>query len=185
MQLANELRSLSTEQFSDGSYTVIGLSAPLSTLADAPSAYEQARLAARVSARIPRFEGVAAWDELGVYRLLSVFPAEELRRQLIGGHLQRLIEADRAGTLVTTLETYLDLGGNIQATASTLVLHRASLYHRLDRIQEILEISLRDGEARLELHLSLKLARIAGLETARPSSRPPRPQARSASAGHD
>ncbi|WP_245645227.1 helix-turn-helix domain-containing protein [Pseudonocardia acaciae] len=35
------------------------------------------------------------------------------------------------------METYLDLGGNAQATATRLNLHRSSLYYRLDRIAEL------------------------------------------------
>lgn len=63
-------------------------------------------------------------------------------------------------TLARTLETYLDLAGNAQATAKALRLHRATLYYRLQRIEELARADLKDGNDRLMLHLGLKLARL-------------------------
>jgi DNA-binding PucR family transcriptional regulator len=65
--------------------------------------------------------------------------------------------------LVETLERYLDFGCDAQRTAADLGLHRTSLYQRLEKIHDIAFVDLRDGEQRLALHLSLKLARLAEL----------------------
>jgi DNA-binding PucR family transcriptional regulator len=48
-------------------------------------------------------------------------------------------------------------------TAKALRLHRTSLYYRLQRVAELTGASLRNGDERLTLHLSLKLARLHGL----------------------
>jgi DNA-binding PucR family transcriptional regulator len=64
---------------------------------------------------------------------------------------------------VATLETYLDHGCDTKLTAEELFLHRASLYYRLQRIEELTGASLKSGTDRLALHLSLKLAWLLGV----------------------
>ena len=61
-----------------------------------------------------------------------------------------------------TLETFLDNAGDVQRTASELFVHRTTLYYRLQRIEELTGADLADGNARLALHLGLKLARLNG-----------------------
>ena len=65
--------------------------------------------------------------------------------------------------LVDTLEVYLDLAGDAKAAAEALTLHRATLYYRLNRIEEITGARLKTGDDRLALHLGLRLARLSGL----------------------
>ena len=62
--------------------------------------------------------------------------------------------------LLATLETFLDLAGDVQAVAQRLSLHRSSLYYRLDRIAHLAGIDLADGLVRLDLHLALKARRV-------------------------
>ena len=62
-----------------------------------------------------------------------------------------------------TLEAYLDLAGDARATAEALSLHRATMYYRLNRIEEITGARLKTGDDRLALHLGLRLARLSGL----------------------
>lgn len=138
---------------------VVGIGGPMEHLADAPAGLRQALHAARAAEHVLRFDGIAAWDALGVYRALTGL-AGELDETLLDPALIRLRRADPRGTLVETLETYLDLAGDAQATARRLVLHRAGLYYRLARIREITGLDLKDGEARLGIHLSIKLARL-------------------------
>ena len=52
------------------------------------------------------------------------------------------------------------------STAEALFLHRASLYYRLQRIEELTGASLKSGSDRLALHLGLKLARLLGVHPA-------------------
>jgi DNA-binding PucR family transcriptional regulator len=64
-------------------------------------------------------------------------------------------------TLVQTLERYLDLGCDATHAAADLGVHRATVYYRLARIEERGGFDLQDGATRLELHMALKLARLA------------------------
>jgi hypothetical protein len=124
-----------------------GVSAP-HPLDQAHLAYQQALAAAELSSLDPNLPRTARWSELGAYRLL------------IDGHPDDVLAA-LSEALRVTLETYLDGGCDARAAAQRLHLHRTSLYYRLGRIEELTGRDLSSGAARLELHLALKLLRLA------------------------
>jgi sugar diacid utilization regulator len=121
--------------------------------------YRQARDAVAVAQRVARFGRVAAWDELGVYRTLVRFP-DDLDDEALHPGLVLLLRDGAHEQLVETLEAYLDRAGDVKATAEALNLHRATLYYRLQRIEEITGARLKVGEDRLALHLGLRLSRL-------------------------
>ena len=139
-----------------GHVCTLGISAPTPfTVRSARPARGQALTAAELAALDPALPRHSHWAALGVYRHLA--------RSANAGPEQVLAPLDEAGPsgpmLLLTLETYLDLGGDNQATAARLNLHRSSLYYRLNRISDLLAVPLSDGLARLELHLALKTRR--------------------------
>jgi purine catabolism regulator len=73
-----------------------------------------------------------------------------------------LMEHDRAhGTeLVKTLESYFECNGNVKKMASRLYTHYNTVIYRLRRIEGITGLDLRDPEARLNLQMGLKIARL-------------------------
>jgi hypothetical protein len=136
--------------------SVAGVGAPRARLADAAESYREALHAAEVALRVPGQGPSASWASLGVYRMLSA------RQSELHPGLERLLGDPGCRSLLETLETYLDLAGSVVATARTLRLHRTSLYYRLQRVEELAGTDLKNGDERLMLHLSLKLARLAG-----------------------
>lgn len=135
---------------------MVGVGLPRA-LAQASASYREARHAAEVAARVPGFGPSASWSSLGVYRLLASMPPGDLHPGL-----ERLLGDPSHRSLLETLETYLDLACSVVATARVLRLHRTSLYYRLQRVEELADTDLKSGDERLTLHLSLKLARLAG-----------------------
>ncbi len=134
---------------------------PQAGLRDAHVSYRQARLAAKVAAVIPSVGDVARWRELGVFRALAQL-APDAAESALDPRVAALFETGDQ-TLVRTLETYLDLGCDVKATAARLHLHRATLYYRLDKAERQFGVNLRDGNDRLAVHLGFKLARLAEL----------------------
>jgi hypothetical protein len=112
------------------------------------AAYQQALAAAELARLDPALPDRVRWSELGAYRLLLGTSPEE-------------VLAGLSDVLLRTLEVYLDCGCEVRAAAERLHLHRTSLYYRLGRIAELTGHDLSDGGARLELHLALKLVRLA------------------------
>ncbi|MFF9561317.1 PucR family transcriptional regulator, partial [Streptomyces albus] len=72
-------------------------------------------------------------------------------------------EDSKSEALLATLESFLDNAGDVKRTSEALCVHRGSLYYRLRRIQEITRADLANGDDRLALHLSLKVARLLDL----------------------
>lgn len=123
---------------------------------DLPTALARARDTARWSALDPALPPDAAWADVGLHALARALPAPTTP-----GILAPLLKHDASGPmLLTTLETYLDLGGDAQRTATALHLHRTTLYYRVHRAAKLLGLDLTDGMTRTQLHLELKRLRL-------------------------
>jgi hypothetical protein len=102
-----------------------------------------------------------AWASLGATAPWRSWPASATRADF--SHPRSRSCFQRAiRPLVGTLERYLDHGGDARAASTELFIHRSTLYGRLNRIKEITGLDLRSGDGRLELHLALRLWRLAG-----------------------
>jgi purine catabolism regulator len=112
------------------------------------------------------FGGGAVWSyaELGIYRLLLPLRAQHAAelRTFVADTLGPLATDRRAGAtvLLDTLDTYLAHGGNASQAAAALHLHRNTLAYRLRRVAQITGLDVDDPEARLRLHLALKVRRL-------------------------
>jgi DNA-binding PucR family transcriptional regulator len=60
-------------------------------------------------------------------------------------------DARRATELTATLAELLDQGGNLEAAASALGIHRSTLRYRLERIEELTELDLSKAQTRITL----------------------------------
>jgi hypothetical protein len=160
--VAERLREAAGRHHEDGRPLVVGIGDEQPASSAAHESYQHARVAARIARAFPQFRPIAPWDDLGPYRLIGQLPRPASLEASHAG-LARLVHAPGGGILVETLERYLDFGCDAQRTAADLGLHRTSLYQRLEKIHDIAFVDLRDGEQRLALHLSLKLARLAEL----------------------
>ena len=152
----DEFDEVATRCITTGSVLTVGLSEPMPfSLQSVSDARIQALATAELAALDPALSRRSRWSDLGPYRaLLGADPLNDTA----------LAPLDRAGSstpmLVQTLETYLDLAGDVKATSTRLNLHRSSLYYRLDRISQLLGRDLSGGLVRLELHLALKSRRL-------------------------
>lgn len=59
--------------------------------------------------------------------------------------------------LVPTLLNYLQHDGNLSQTASDLFIHRNTLHNRIERIEELTGLDLRDANTRFKLYCSFRL----------------------------
>lgn len=132
-------------------------------LSHAPDSYREALWAVRVGTVVPSYAPVVAWRDVGIYRTLMHFSSDQLSKTVLHGGLVNLMNMDGTGRLIRTLECYFDHACDAKITCSQLSIHRATLYYRLRRIEELAAVDMRVGDDRLALHLGLKLARLAGV----------------------
>jgi DNA-binding PucR family transcriptional regulator len=108
--------------------------------------------------------GGRRFGDLGLYRILDRTGDSSEVRAFVMEWLGALLSYDRekGADLVITLTQYLDCGGNYDATAKSLNIHRSTLRYRLGRIRDISGRDLQDVEDRLNLHLATRIVRITG-----------------------
>lgn len=121
----------------------------------------RARLAAEAGAAGPvRDWHDASRTEVGQL-LLSMRGTPELlafSEERLGPLLE--VGGERGRDLLETLEVYLHNGGRKTDAARDLEIERQSLYHRLLRIESVLDVDLKDGDTALALHLAVMIRRL-------------------------
>jgi DNA-binding PucR family transcriptional regulator len=149
---AERLRTAVLVELGGGSCRV-GVGGPARRPADVQRSYEQARFALRLQASSGGPERATRFDDLGVYRLLSGVSDLGALEESVRGWLGALLAYDetKGAELVKTLAHYLECGGNYDATALALSVHRSTLKYRLQRIREISGHNLADPDTSFHL----------------------------------
>lgn len=114
---------------------------------------------ARVTAKAIRAGAVLeqpTWDSLGSWHLVAAAP-DDVTVADIHPAAEKLIAQDRPD-LVTTARALLDHGGDVARAAEALHIHRTTLYYRIERIEALTGVNLKDGPGRHDLHMALRLA---------------------------
>jgi hypothetical protein len=155
-QRALELYSERLDEEARGD-VVVGIGTPRGDLAEVRPSWQEARLTTRILDAVTALRPVAAWSEVGVYRLLACGPQNALAGAVLDTSVRRLLDQDDPD-LRNTAVAYLDHGGNVQQTAATLNVHRQTVYYRLQRIERVTGLDLSRGDQRLLLHLGLTMA---------------------------
>ncbi|MCA1188755.1 helix-turn-helix domain-containing protein [Saccharopolyspora sp. 6T] len=133
---------------------------------DAPAefarSYREALRALRIRQESRERCGTTFFDEIGLYRILGQGEGGANVETFVREWIGRLLDYDRThrADLVNTLSHYLDRGGNYNATAMALVIHRSTLRYRLRRIREISGIDLSDVDNRLNMHVATRAWRV-------------------------
>ncbi|MEW2404177.1 helix-turn-helix domain-containing protein [Streptomyces sp. NPDC046862] len=122
-----------------------------------PLALRQSRSAASVAAAASTTE-VRHFDDLGALRLLVALSEGPELRRYVEDELGPLLEHDALAKnpLLPTLRTFLDCGGNKARAAEELFIQRRTLYHRLDKLSEILGLDLTQVSNQQRLQLAVR-----------------------------
>jgi DNA-binding PucR family transcriptional regulator len=105
---------------------------------------------------------LTSFEDLGVLRLLFTGDRDAEVDQYVRDWLGVLIDYDdaRGAEFVATLSQYFDCGGNYDATAAALQIHRSTLRYRLTRIRELTGRDLGAVDCRLNLQVATRAWQI-------------------------
>lgn len=115
-----------------------------------------------LSGRLGESSRVLLASDVGVQRLLAHMTDDVLLADFIDEQLGALAAADKSGSLLLTLELFLESGRNKAATARRLGIRRQSVYHRLNRISTLVRQPLEGRESLMPLELAIVARRVRG-----------------------
>lgn len=135
----------------------MGLGDEVASITHLREAHRSAVDAATCAAVFDETGGFLDWAQAGLHRMVPVLARYQPDTTVLTG-VDALLADPRTAPLARSATVYLDLAGNVQATAAALHLHRTSLYYRLERFEALTGVDLRDGTQRTAVHLALKVA---------------------------
>lgn len=117
---------------------------------------------ARVALTLPKLLGkdcyVQKFADLGIYYPIFCQSQDEIKR-FCWDTLGKIIEYDNKteGELLPTLRKLLDSSLNMKSTADSLFIHVNTLYYRVNKIEELLEIDFNSMDSRVNLFIAIKV----------------------------
>lgn len=119
--------------------------------------YQEARQALELCKKICLPKRVAAYSDLGIYRLLFNIKDISEIQEFYRYHLEPILlyDAQNNTELLATLRQYLHCNSNLSKAAQALFVHRNTLLYRLNQIKDLLNINLDDALTKLNLFNSI------------------------------
>lgn len=146
----------------------IGIGTRQSDVQGIPRSFQEAKEAVYLGCRVTSGGGGAIheYSTLEPEALLQHLPESELNHYFTAT-VEKLIRYDEEnGTeLLRTLEIYLYCGGKLGDAARILFVHRNTVKFRIARIEDLLEISLDDGNVSFRLQLGMCVSRLLGVSS--------------------
>ncbi len=143
----------------------VGISRPCTAVEDIPGMYGQARTALKVGRQVSGDWAVTTFDELGVFRLLSLVENDGELESFTRETLHDLaLNTNEARDMRRTLEMLLATNINIAETARALHFHYNTLRYRIVKLEKILGPFTDRPDLRLDLSLALKIIAMRGTD---------------------
>src|SRR3954453_16917409 len=142
-----------------------GIGRPAESLSALQEAHRQAQRALGVGQEI-HGASVTHFDQLGVFRLLSLIPDSTELRSYVDEVLGPLADAGDADSadLRETLRVLLETNLNVAESARRLHFHYNTMRYRIGKLERMLGPFTTDPTLRLNLLLALHAARMRGLD---------------------
>jgi sugar diacid utilization regulator len=128
----------------DGLTVSVGIGNPYSLISEFSKSLNEAVKAEKLSSIIKETNNVMFFRDLGMLTIYSQIENEKALwdfYQMVLGKLESVDEINK-GDLLHTLKAYIECNKNAAETANELFIHRNTLRYRLNKIEEILGVSL-------------------------------------------
>ncbi len=152
---SNELKMFLDGRFNISTCHGMGQIYPLT---DLRISYTEARTALTLPRLLGQEGTVQKYADLGIFSILFSQDAASLKNYSFNT-LGKLLEYDEKteGKLLPTLRELLDNCYNFKETADKLFVHINTLYYRINKIEEILELDLSQMLTRVNLYTAIKV----------------------------
>src|SRR5580693_632541 len=141
-----------------GGQVCLGVGGAATCPSDLPRSLREAGLALRLQKTLLPGDSACEYPKLGIFRMLAAIPdlsdVDSFVREWLGSLLD--YDARRKAELVHTLTQYLEHGGNYDATAAELSVHKSTLKYRLQRIRQLTGLELNDPDVHFNLQLATR-----------------------------
>jgi len=156
-------RAMSTElERRRGMRAPVSYGRPARGAGEVRESYREARVALGIARRLHR-TGATSYQELRSFTVLAQVADTAHSRQLV----REILGPLRSGPdLLDTLIAYLSEGGNVNATARVLNVHRNTMLAKLDRISRALGMDIRVSENQFTAWLAIRLGLLDEVQSA-------------------
>ena len=140
----------------------VGIGGTCQDLRDVGRSYNEANRAYEIGSILHGRGFVMAFSDLGIFEVLFHQSKPEELREFSDRYIGSLALYDQrhGGGLIQTLETYVRRNYCLNETASDLYLHSNTVKYRLQKIEELCGVDLRNSEDLMNLQVALRLHRL-------------------------
>lgn len=119
--------------------------------------YQTAKETLRIQQKMTNRQTFQFYEDLHLYRLISQMSSQTDLQELLSEYLQPVIQYDLQynAKLFETLKVYLECNGSKQETANRLFIVRQTLYHRLQKLENLLGADFMEHEKRVAIEFML------------------------------
>lgn len=121
------------------------------------ASFTSAKEVLHIHANVKIDGGVLFYEDLHIYRLVAHMEKTGGLREFVMDYLEPVIQYDRTrqGNMMHTLKTFLSCNGSKQETAARLFIVRQTLYHRLEKLEELLGTDFMKPEKRVAIEVAI------------------------------
>lgn len=137
----------------------IAIGTPVIDLKQVSGSYKEARMAMEVGRIFSPAENVISYEKLGIGRLVYHLPKSLCKmfiNEVLSGTTLEQIDEET----IATVNEFFRCSLNISETARKLVIHRNTLVYRLDRLQKITGLDLREFDDAVVFYITLMVTRF-------------------------
>lgn len=135
----------------------IGAGKFIESLSDMHKSYTTAKETVRIQHNLTKKEIYYFYEDLHLYRLISQINRHIDLQDLVREYLHPVLQYDQKynGKLLETLKVYLECNGSKQETSNRLFIVRQTLYHRLQKLENLLGADFMDHEKRVAIEFMI------------------------------
>ena len=135
----------------------IGAGKLIESLTDIHKSYSTAKETVRIQHNLTKKEIYYFYEDLHLYRLISQINKHIDLQELVQEYLHPVLQYDQKynGKLLETLKVYLECNGSKQETSNRLFIVRQTLYHRLQKLENLLGTDFMDHEKRVAIEFMI------------------------------